>query len=490
MNRRHFLTAGLVAATGALRARPAFAAGSGARRFVFMLSGNGFDARVLMSQQVLDFVRMNRGGVPVGETGRWGEDGAVSYGRLTAPQVLSGDLLTASALANLGPLAAKACVVLGLSSRITGGSHATSHGVLSSTRSIAGSPGGPTLDAVLAALPGVRGVGDARTPLAAMRVGYDPDPANTIAYTTCAAAAGRPLPMLNSTQAAWTAYVAPLASNDGLAQLTERAEVLQLARTQLSTHVSPTARTTAQVAQYRTAVDDMTQDLDRFRAVAAAARGATLPGRPAAGRAPIDQLRDHCRTVSAGLRFGVSNVAVIGMGVGGAFHGIDYGAAFGVLAGKQNHDERHNYNSHPSDTGSTIVQRQARRAAFFQVWRAEVEALVSIAADLEATPEPGGMGTMLDHTVLVYTSDNGDGHHSGASEFPVLLLGGGALGLRTGGRTVIYPDLRDGGAHHRQLSNLWQTLGGPVVGQRFETFGAEGATRIAPGPLADLLDGT
>lgn len=483
MNRRYFL----VGAAGLLGARRAFAAPGTPRRFVFMLSGNGFDGRVLMTPELRDFARINRGGTPIPDDGRWGEDGAVSYGRMSGPEVLNGDLTTAPALVNLGNLASKACVVLGLSSRITGGSHAASHGVLSSTRTIAGSPGGPTLDAYLAALSSVRGAGGARTPLAAMRVGYNPDGGTTIAYTTCAAAAGRPLPMLNSTLAAWTAYVAPLASADGLAQLAERADVLSLARSQLAAHVAPSAKTAAQVAQYRGAVDDMTQDLDRFRAVAAAANGAMLPPKPTAGRAPLDQLRDHCKTVSAGLRFGVSNVAVIGMGVGGAFHSIDYGAEFGPLAGKQNHDERHNYNSQAGDAGSVVVQRQQRRAAFFDVWRAEVEALVSIARDLDATPEPGTSGTMLDHTVLLYTSDNGDGHHSGASEFPVLMLGGGALGLETGGRTVVYPDIANG-AQHRQLSNLWQTIGGPVVGEKLELFGSEGATRIAPGPLAELFD--
>lgn len=484
MNRRHFL---MGASVGILAARSASAAATPPRRFVFMLSGNGFDGRVLMSQQTLQFAQANRG-VPISDQGRWGEDGAVSYGPMTAPQILSGDLMTAPALANLGNLSSKACVVLGLSSRITGGSHAASHGVLSSTRTIAGSPGGPTLDAVLAALPLVRGTGDARTPLAAMRVGYDPDPATTIAYTTCAAGAGRPLATLNSTLAAWTAFVGPLASSDGLAQLADRADVLALARSQLVSHVAPSRKTGAQILQYRTAVEDMTQDLERFRAVAAAARGATLPGKPMAGRPPLDALRDHCKTVSAGLRFGVSNVAVIGVGVGGAFHGIDYGAEFGVLGGKQNHDERHNYNSQSNDVGSVIVQRQQRRAAFFEVWRAEVEALVSIARDLEATPEPGTSDSMLDHTVLVYTSDNGDGHHSGASEFPVFMMGGGALGLRTGGRTLVYPDLVNGGANHRQLSNLWQTLGGPLVSQRLDLFGSEGAMRVAAGPLADLFD--
>ena len=91
---------------------------------------------------------------------------------------------------------------------------------------------------------------------------------------------------------------------------------------------------------------------------------------------------------------------------------------------------------------------------------------------------------MLDHTVIVYIGDNGEQHHSTASEFPVVLIGGRALGLQTNGRTLVYPGMSSDG--HRQLSNLWNTLG-YVAGEELDDFGAEGPSRRALGPLAELL---
>ena len=85
---------------------------------------------------------------------------------------------------------------------------------------------------------------------------------------------------------------------------------------------------------------------------------------------------------------------------------------------------------------------------------------------------------------IVYIGDNGEQHHSTASEFPVLIIGGESSGLRTGGRTLVYPGL--GSAGHRQVSNLWNTLG-HVAGVELDAFGTEGPTRVAPGPLGELM---
>ena len=87
-------------------------------------------------------------------------------------------------------------------------------------------------------------------------------------------------------------------------------------------------------------------------------------------------------------------------------------------------------------------------------------------------------------TIILYTSDNGEQHHSTASEWPMLLIGGSALGLVTGGRTVVYPGLGKGA--HRQVSNLYNTLG-HLLGAPVDDFGAEGASRVAEGPLAELM---
>jgi hypothetical protein len=92
---------------------------------------------------------------------------------------------------------------------------------------------------------------------------------------------------------------------------------------------------------------------------------------------------------------------------------------------------------------------------------------------------------MLDHTVIVYIGDNGEQHHSTASEFPTLVIGGRALGLKTRGPHPHLPGPVSANGH-RQVSNLWNTLtylsGAPV-----DDFGAEGPTRRALGPLSELL---
>jgi arylsulfatase A-like enzyme len=93
---------------------------------------------------------------------------------------------------------------------------------------------------------------------------------------------------------------------------------------------------------------------------------------------------------------------------------------------------------------------------------------------------------MLDNTVIVFIADNGEQHHSTASEFPVVLIGGKNLGLNTGGRTIVYPGVNSVAPVHRQVSNLWNTLG-HLAGEDLNTFGAEGPHRIAPGPLSELM---
>jgi hypothetical protein len=55
---------------------------------------------------------------------------------------------------------------------------------------------------------------------------------------------------------------------------------------------------------------------------------------------------------------------------------------------------------------------------------------------------------MLDHPAIVFMSDNGEQHHSTGTEWPALLIGGNALGLKTDGRRVIFP--ADGAANDRQ----------------------------------------
>jgi hypothetical protein len=144
-----------------------------------------------------------------------------------------------------------------------------------------------------------------------------------------------------------------------------------------------------------------------------------------------------------------------------------------IIANIGRHDLQHGINTPANWTAIAAVTRK------------HVELIAKLARTLAKTPEVNASGTMLDNTVIVYMSDNGEQHHSTGREWPVLLLGGNALGLRTDGRTVIFPEA--GQPSNRQISNLFNSLGHAAGDANFNTFGNEGAARIAPGPLTEIF---
>jgi len=110
--------------------------------------------------------------------------------------------------------------------------------------------------------------------------------------------------------------------------------------------------------------------------------------------------------------------------------------------------------------------------------------IAKMARDLAAVPE--GDGSMLDHTAIVFMSDNGSTHHSTAKNWPMLVLGGSALGLRTGGRSIVYPS--HGEAGNRRVSDVFTTLG-CVAGYEGNAmiFGGEPDKREAVSALSELM---
>ena len=185
-------------------------------------------------------------------------------------------------------------------------------------------------------------------------------------------------------------------------------------------------------------------------------------------RERVEQAAQQLDLATSALIGGLSNVCVLGCGTGG-----DYNLSYPeVISGVKRHDLHHQSGTNPEYL-----------TAIHEVTRRQVNMIADVARRLRDTPDLAG-GSMLDHTAIIYLSDNGEQHHSTASEFPVLILGGRGMGLRTGGRTIIYPGLTSDG--HRQLSNLWNTLG-YLAGEELDDFGKEGRTRRAYGPLSELL---
>ena len=57
--------------------------------------------------------------------------------------------------------------------------------------------------------------------------------------------------------------------------------------------------------------------------------------------------------------------------------------------------------------------------------------IAHLARRLADTPEPGGDGSLLDHTTIVWTNELGEGNSHSQEDIPWVLIGGG-LGFATG----------------------------------------------------------
>ena len=119
-------------------------------------------------------------------------------------------------------------------------------------------------------------------------------------------------------------------------------------------------------------------------------------------------------------------------------------------------DEGHHGLSHEPDSNKGSYEKLIQ----INTWYAEQLAL--LVKKLEDTPEPGGGGSMLDHTTIVWGNELGKGNSHTLQDIPFCLIGGG-LGFKTG-RTVHFPE--KGVAHNRLLMSLAHG-----VGHELEHFG-------------------
>lgn len=108
------------------------------------------------------------------------------------------------------------------------------------------------------------------------------------------------------------------------------------------------------------------------------------------------------------LKSGTTNVLTIGSGRGEVF-----GSWKGLGIDKQGHNLGH--------------MPQYRNPIWDKIRNYNMEMLVKIIEELESVPE--GSGTMMDNTLIVYTSNNAEKQHTKGANWPVMLIGncGGAF---------------------------------------------------------------
>lgn len=181
-------------------------------------------------------------------------------------------------------------------------------------------------------------------------------------------------------------------------------------------------------------------------------------------------LEAHFDMASAALISGLTNVVTVhaddlscvysGIGVGNNVHAIGHGAGF-----------------------ATLSSQDCRNA----IRTFHIDLIASMAAKLSKIPE--GNGTMLDNTIIVYTSDNAANHHSFGLDWPMIVLGNSGGALKTKGRYLAYP--RYGSKNHNHTICNWFTTLCHIAGVPQDLFGqpdmALGKAEKQQGPLEELI---
>jgi hypothetical protein len=126
-------------------------------------------------------------------------------------------------------------------------------------------------------------------------------------------------------------------------------------------------------------------------------------------------------------------------------------------------DEGHHELSHNPDSDDKSKEKLTKINKWF------CEQLAYLARRLAETPEPGGVGSLLDNTTIVWTNELGKGNSHTLDNIPFVLVGNG-LDFKMG-RALKYPKV----SHNRLLIALAQGMGQDV--QRFGNpdFCTEGA---------------
>lgn len=114
-------------------------------------------------------------------------------------------------------------------------------------------------------------------------------------------------------------------------------------------------------------------------------------------------------------------------------------------------DEGHHALSHEPDTNEEAYEKLIR----INTWYCEQVAY--LAKRLKSIPEPGGTGSMLDNTTIVWTNELGKGNSHTRDNIPFVLVGGG-LGFKTG----VAHDYRSVN-HNRLLMTFCEAMGHPVA---------------------------
>jgi hypothetical protein len=125
-------------------------------------------------------------------------------------------------------------------------------------------------------------------------------------------------------------------------------------------------------------------------------------------------------------------------------------------------EEDHHGLSHEPDSNEQAVEKLTK----INVWYCEQ--IAYLAQKLSETPEPGGNGSLLDNTTILWTNELGKGNSHTLENIPFVLIGGG-LGFQTG-RSLKFKST----PHNRLLMSLAHGFGHQISKFGNENYCNEG----------------
>ena len=113
-------------------------------------------------------------------------------------------------------------------------------------------------------------------------------------------------------------------------------------------------------------------------------------------------------------------------------------------------EKGHHELSHEPDSNEEVQKQLTRINQWY------CEQMAYLAKRLAETPEPGGNGSLLDNTTILWTNELGKGNSHTPDNIPFVLVGGG-LDFKMG-RSLKYRHV----AHNRLLLSLAHGMGHPL----------------------------
>lgn len=344
-------------------------------------------------------------------------------------------------LSPLTPFKDRMTVIQGLSGRICGGGHSNDFSALGCFPNRR-TPLGETIDAALAKkLPSV---------FSHVGLGVVDKNEHSVVYNVSAWAAGKKLPTqcqpLNSYKNLFGVAAGPKERKSFDAR-TNVLDFLADDVKKLSKEVSGSEK--EKLDQYLDAFENMSNRQQKLIDASARIKKAA-PGITEKFKSDghwLDRLQAQCDNAAGALIAGLTNVVTLSSCSGNAFFGANFdGSQLGFDAGR--------VNQHGMGHGGSFVGKKSDEL-FVALRKRHMEMLASLLKKLESIPE--GNGNMLDNTVVVFTSDSAEGHHSRCWEWPMVMIGSpGGRKIPKGGRFMQFP--WHGNKGHRTTSNLYTSL--------------------------------